>query len=240
MAMVESQNVMQLRPLADPSSQQEMTHDAAVSMIGTARARRWFKSDKKSISTAASAAAAAFPSLMLGMPYIVTEGLNPIEQIQTLLELAVRKVAMIEQTTKIPKPEELIGLQNTAATIEKLVQGMQGDPGNEPKMKEFAKALNQLNNEIKKLQQHLQMEMQKQQQQNGNGKIQQVMAETQAKIAGKTAETQQKLKAKELAERQKRAHKDAAFVGDERRKNAQAVAETFRGSLTSLNKNTDE
>jgi Mg2+ and Co2+ transporter CorA len=141
---------------------------------------------------------------------------------------------MIEQTTRIPKPEELIGLQNTAATIEKLVQGMQGDTGNEPKMKEFAKALNQLNNEIKKLQQHLQMEMQKQQQQNGNGDIQKMMMETQAKIQGKTAETQQKLKAKELAEMQKRRHKDTAFVADQQRQNIKTVADIARQSRQPL------
>jgi len=228
MAMVESQSAMQLRPLADPSSQQEMTHDAAVSMIGATRARRWFKTSAKKVSTAASAAAAAFPSLMMGMPYIVPEGLNPIEQIQTLLDLAVRYVVKIESTTKIPKPEELIGLQNAAQTIGKLIQGMQGDTGNEPKMKEFAKSLNTLNNEIKKLQQHLQMEMQKQQQQNGSGETQKLMMETQAKIAAKNAETQQKLKAKELADIQKRRHKDVGFVADQRRQDLKTVSEAMR------------
>jgi hypothetical protein len=237
MAMVEAENAMKLRPMLEPSAQAEALHDAAVQMVGSRRARRWIKRDSQAASTAACAAAAAFPALMMGMPYIVPEGLNPIEQIQTLLALAVRKVAMIEQTTKIPKPEELIGLQNTAATIEKLVQGMQGDTGNEPKMKEFAKALNQLNNEIKKMQQHLQMEMQKQQQQNGNGDMQAKMAETQAKIAGKTAETQQKLKAKELAERQKLRHKDAAFVGDQQRKDVQSLAEIKRQSRQPLERN---
>jgi len=205
-----------------------------VSMIGATSARRWFKTSAKKVSTAASAAAAAFPSLMMGMPYIVPEGLNPIEQIQTLLDLAVRYVVKIESTTKIPKPEELIGLQNAAQTIGKLIQGMQGDTGNEPKMKEFAKSLNTLNNEIKKLQQHLQMEMQKQQQQNGNGKIQQVMAETQAKIQGKASETQQKLKAKELADMQKRRHKDLGFVQDQQRQNLKAVADTIRQSRQPL------
>jgi hypothetical protein len=236
MAMVEAQNAMQLRPMLDPSSQQDALHDAAVQMVGTARAKQWVKRDSKKVSTAASAAAAAFPNLMMGMPYIVPEGLNPIEQIQTLIELAVRYIAKIQQTTKIPKPEELIGLQNAATTIGKLVQGMQGDKGNEPKMKEFAKSLNQINNEIKKLQQHLQMEMQKQQQQNGSADIQQSMMETQAKIQGKTAETQQKLKAKELAEMQKRRHKDTAFVADQHRQNIKTVADIARNGVKTFPK----
>ena len=234
MAMVESENAMKLRPMLDPSSQTEALHDAAVQMVGSRRARRWIKTDKTTVSTASASAAAAFPTLMLGMPYIVPEGLNPIQQIQTLLELTTRYAAKIEATTKIPTPMELIGLQNSTATIGKLIQGMQGDVGNEPKMKQFAQALNQLNNEIKKMQQHLQMEMQKQQQQNGNGKIQQVMAETQAKIQGKNAETQQKLKAKELSDIQKRRHKDANFAADQKRQDFKTVAEVQRGNLKSI------
>ena len=171
---------------------------------------------------------------MLGMPYVVPEGLNPIEQIQTLIEFTVRTIAKIQQTTKIPKPEELIGLQNCATTIGKLVQGMQGDTGNEPKMKEFANSLNQINNEIKKMQQHLEMETEKQRQQNGSADIQQSMIETQAKIQGKTAETQQKLKAKELADIQKRRHKDTAFVADQQRQNIKTVADIARQSRQPL------
>jgi hypothetical protein len=235
MALVESENMMKLRPLADPSSQQEMAHDAAVPMIGTARAKRFFKRDNnKAVSTAANAAANAFPLMMLGMPPAIPEGLNPIEQIQTLLQLAMQYIKKIEMTTKMAKPEELIGLQNVSRYIGKLVQGMQGDTGNEPKMKQFAQALSQLNNEIKKLQQHLQMQMQKQQQQNGSADIQQSMMETQAKIAAKNAETQQKLKAKELADIQKRRHKDAGFVADQKRQNLKAVADTIRQSRQPL------
>jgi TolA-binding protein len=172
--------------------------------------------------------------MMLGMPPAIPEGLNPIEQIQTLLQLAMQYIKKIEMTTKMAKPEDLIGLQNVSGYIGKLVQGMQGDTGNESKMKQFAQALSQLNNEIKKLQQHLQMQMQKQQQQNGSADIQQSMMETQAKIAAKNAETQQKLKAKELADIQKRRHKDAAFVGDQQRKDLGAVADTIRQSRKPL------
>ena len=234
MAMVESENAMKLRPMLDPSSQSDALHDAAVQMVGSRRARRWIKRDSKAVSTAVNAAANAFPLMMLGMPPAIPEGLNPIEQIQTLLQLAMQYIKKIEMTTKMAKPEELIGLQNVSGYIGKLVQGMQGDTGNEPKMKQFAQALSQLNNEIKKLQQHLQMQMQKQQQQNGSADIQKSMMETRAKIAAKNAETQQKLKAKELADIQKRRHKDAAFVGDQQRKNLGAVAETVRQSRQPL------
>jgi hypothetical protein len=231
MAMVEAENAMKLRPMLDPSAQAEALHDAAVQMVGSRRAKRWVQASKKVISDASAAAAANFPLMMLGMPPSIPEGLNPIEQIQKLLELATRYIVKIESTTKMATPMELIGLQNVSAFIGKLIQGMQGDVGNEPKMKEFAKALSQVNNEIKKLQQHLQMEVQKKQQQNGNGELQQQMAETKVKLAGKQAETQQKLKSKELADIQKRRHKDTSFVADQKRQNAKAVAEILRGGL---------
>jgi hypothetical protein len=222
---------MKLRPMLDPSAQAEALHDAAVQMVGSRRAKRWVQPGKKVVSDAASAAAANFPLMMLGMPPSIPEGLNPIEQIQKLLELATRYIVKIESTTKLATPMELIGLQNVSAFVGKLIQGMQGDVGNEPKMKEFAKALSQVNNEIKKLQQHLQMQMQKQQQQNGNGELQAKMAETRVKLAGKQAETQQKLKSKELADIQKRRHKETDFRASQKRENLKAVAESVRGGL---------
>lgn len=233
MAMVESENALKLRPMLDPAAQQEALHDAAVQMVGAKRARRWIKTDAKAVTTAASAASAAFPVMMLGMPPSIPEGLNVIEQIQTLLGLAVRYVAKIEATTKVPKPEELIGLQNVSQYIGKLVQGMQGDQGNEPKMKEFAKALSQLNNELKKLQQHLQMEMQKQAQAQNGGGARSKMAETQAKIQAKNAETQQKIKAKELAAKQSLRHKEVAFVGEQKRADVRTSAEIARNGARS-------
>jgi hypothetical protein len=234
MAMVEAENAMKLRPMLDPSAQSEALHDAAVQMVGSRRAKRWVQTTKKVISDAAAAAAANFPLMMLGMPPSIPEGLNPIEQIQKLLELATRYIVKIQATTKIATPAELVGLQNVSAFIGKLIQGMQGDVGNEPKMKEFAKALATLNNEIKKLQQQLQMEMQKKSQQNGNGELQSKMAETNVKLVGKQAETQQKLKSKELADIQKRRHKDTSFVADQKRKDVQTLADITRQSRQPL------
>ena len=236
MAMVEAENAMKLRPMLDPSAQAEALHDAAVQMVGSRRAKRWIQPNKKIISDASAAAAANFPLMMLGMPPSIPEGLNPIDQIQKLMELAVRYIAKIAATTKIPTPTELMGLKNVSAFVGKLIQGMQGDTGNEPKMKEFAQAWSQLNNEIKKLEQHLQMEMEKKSQQNGNGELQAQMAEMKLKLAGKQAESQQKLKAKELADIQKRRHKDTSFVADQRRENIKTVADIARSVRQPLGK----
>lgn len=233
MAMVEAQNVLQLRSLADPTAQQEMAHDAAVQMIGTARAKRFFNSKKQAVSVASNAAANAFPLMMLGLPPQIPEGLNPIQQIQTLFGLAGGYIAKIEQTTKIPTLVELTGLKNVAAYIAKLVQGMQNDKANEMTFKQFEKDLRQLQIELAKMEQQMNAQIQK----NGQGsgipaetaaKVQSTLAMTAAKIQSKKAETAAKLQQKELTDRQKARHKDKGFVREQQRKDVQTVAEIGR------------
>jgi hypothetical protein len=221
--------------MLDPEAQAEALHDAAVQMVGAKRAKRWIKTGKNTISTASNAAANAFPLLMLGLPPQIPEGLNPIQQIQTLFGLAGGYIAGIERTTKVPSVKELQGLQNVAAYLIKLVTGMRGDKGNEAAYKEFAHDLSQLNNEIKKLGVALASQMQKNQAQNGNGaeaaKVQSIVETTKAKIAAKQAETAQKLRSKELADRQKARHKDQSLVREEQRKDVRAVTDSARASL---------
>ena len=229
MAMVESENALKLRPMLDPTAQAEALHDAAVQMVGAKRARRWVKINPPKVSEAGNAAANAFPLMMLGLPPQIPEGLNPIQQIQTLLGLAGGYVMKIEKTTKVPKPDELIGLQNVAGYIGKLVHGMHGDTGNEQLSKKFNHDLMQFTNELKKLQQKLQAEMEKQAQQKDGGKAQLLMAETKAKLQAEQALTNQKLKHNELMARQKlrtqevkdqqaRRHAEVGHLGDQRRK----------------------
>jgi hypothetical protein len=245
MAMVEAQNALQLRPMLEPSAQAEALHDAAVQMVGAKRAKRWVKLNPAVTSDAANAAANAFPLMMLGLPPQIPEGLNPIQQIQTLLGLCGGYISKIEQTTKVPTPPELIGLKNVSAYLSKLVVGMKGDTGNEPLYKQFAHDLSQLNNEIKKLEQAMNQAMQKNGAGNGvpaetQAKIQAIAATTQAKIASQTALTGAKLKQKELADRQKARHKDAGFVKEQHRKDVGTVAEVARSTVKTPKKPLEE
>ena len=235
MAMVEAQNMLQLRSLADPSSQQEMAHDAAVQMIGTTRAKQFFNSKKQAVSVAANAAANAFPLMMLGLPPQIPEGLNPIQQTQTLFGLIGGYISKIEQTTKVPTPAELTGLKNVAAYLATLVQGMMNDKANEVTFKQFETDLKKLGAELAKMEQQMNAQMQKQGQGSGipaetAAKVQSIQATTAAKIQSKQAETAAKLQQKELADRQKARQKDAGFVKEQHRKDVQTVAEVARSS----------
>jgi hypothetical protein len=220
MAMVEADNALKLRPMLDPSSQSEALYDAAVQMVGAKRASRWIKTKANKVSESANAAANAFPLMMLGLPPQIPEGLNPIEQIQTLMGLIVGYMMKIEQTTKTPTMQELTGLQTVATYIEKLVQGMAGDTANQAIYKKFAHDLSQVFNEIKKLQQHFNMAMQKQaQQQGGAAEAMQRQAEVQAKMA----ETAAEIKRKQVESAHDMQLQDAKFVSDKQRKDFEAV-----------------
>lgn len=240
MALVEAQNALQLRPMLDPEAQADALHDAAVQMVGAKRAKRWVKVKSNAVSDASEAAANAFPLMMLGLPPQIPEGLNPIQQIQTLFGLAAGYIARIEQTTQVPDPKEIAGLGNVSQYLAKLVGGMKGDTGNQPKYKEFAHDLSQLNNEIKKLSQALNQQMAKQGRANGEGaetaaKVQSIVATTQAKIESQRAITAQKLKQKELSDIQKSRHKDINVLGDQKRKDVAAIADTARKTFQTEN-----
>lgn len=236
MAMVEAQNALAIRPMLDPGAQTEALRDAATQMVGSVRANRWIKPQSKAVSQDAAVTAGGFNSMMLGVMPQIPEGTNPLIQAKTLIALTAQFILKITHTTKIPTLDQMAGLQNVLTYIAKLLQGMAGDKGNEPKVKEFAKGLNQLENEVKKLAQHMQQAMQKQQQQNGengNGaetaaKIQATMAETQAKIKSQSAITQQKLMSKEKGDIQKRRHADTKFKAEQQRQNVKTVADIAR------------
>lgn len=241
MAMVESENVMKLRPMAGPGAQQEMLHDAAVSMVGAQRAKRWFSVKEKATSEASVAALNAFNTLMQGLPPQVPNGLSMIAVAETLVKACTDKITTIKKTTKMATPQEMIGLGNAVLYIESLLKGMEGDQANIPKIKQMAHALAQVGNELKRMAKQQQAEaqkaQQKQQQQESNGEIQAHMAETASKIRGKQAETMSKIQMKQVEAKQKLQHKNAEFVADQKRKNLSTVADIARNGAR---KATDE
>lgn len=232
MAMVESENVMKLRPMAGPGAQQEMLHDAAVSMVGASRAKRWFSSKEKATSEASVAAMNAFNTLMQGLPPQVPNGLSMLAIVQTIVKCCVDKVTTIKRTTKMATPQEMIGLANAILYAQQLLKGMQGDQANQPKLKEMAHALAQVGNELKRMQKQQQAGQQKAQakaqQQQTNGEMQAHMMETAAKVKGKQAEGAMKMKIKSAEASQKLQQRNAEFVADQKRKNLATVAEIAR------------
>ena len=225
MAMVEADAAMKLRPMLEPAAQQEALYDAAVQMVGTKRASRWIKINHKQTSDAAHAAANSFPLMMLGLPPQIPEGLNLVEQVQTLIGLTAGYITKVMQTTKVPTQQEMIGLKTVTAYIGQLVQAMSGDMGNQDKFKQFGSDLSQLNNELKKLEQQLNAMMQKQANAQGQGAA---IAETQARIQAKMAETQSDIQLSRTQASHEMQLDEAKFSAEQRRKDFEAANKISR------------
>jgi hypothetical protein len=231
--------------MAGPGAQQEMLHDAAVSMVGAARAKRWFSVKEKATSEASVAAMNAFNTMMQGLPPQVPNGLSMIAVVQTLVKACTDKITTIQKTTKMATPQEMIGLGNATLYCEQLLKGMQGDQANMPKIKQMAHALAQVQNELKRMAKQMQAEQQKAQmkakQQENSGEIQMKAAETAAKIKGKTAETANNIQLNKAEGIQKLQQKNKQFANDQKLKTIGAVADIARkNAAEKAKKPTDE
>jgi len=237
MAMVEGENVMKLRPLAGPGAQQEMVHDAAVTMVGAARAKRWFSTKEKPTSEASIAALNAFNTLMQGLPPQIPNGLSMVAVVQTIVKCCVDKLTTIKKTTKMATPQEMIGLGNALMYSESLLKGMEGDVANKPIIKQLAHEIAQVGNELKHMQKKMQAEQQKAQEKSlqaeSQASIQAHMAETKAKIQGSQALTVNKIKLSQMSAAQKMQQKDKEFKADQARKNLETVADIARNGAES-------
>lgn len=179
-------------------------------------------------TSAIKAAANAFSTLMQGVPYPQSEGINLIQYISTLLELMALKMEPMEQMQSDPKAattiaESIAGLVNVGSHIEGHIAILAQDPNSKEPTKAFQEALTGMMSQLKAYAERLQeMEAAEQEQQGG------IPPEAQAKIISAQIIAQNKAKMDEAKTVQKLEHKDAAFAADQMRKDASTSAEINR------------
>jgi uncharacterized membrane protein YqiK len=107
-------------------------------------------------------------SLMLGLPvkFGVTD--NRVEVTETLLTEMAIIVGRIQKRGGVAKPEELVGLQTVAQTIDEQIQIISEDKGQADRVRKYSDALGQIMNLVKAFAQRLQQQM-KAAAQNGAG-----------------------------------------------------------------------
>jgi hypothetical protein len=220
MELAESQALLEMAPMLDPSAQQEVKHSRVLAITNNAKlASRLAPMDAHAgPSDAVKQGEADFAFAMQGGEPSVKEGLNHVEQAGVLLTSMARKIGQINKTGGVGTPQDIIGLQSAAQHVAKHIQILGQDPNEKQKVKEFGDALGKLMNQVKAF---AQRQQQAQGQQNGNGESQApelIKAVTKAKI-------------NEASARQKMKHKDMAFEGDQRRKNLETVADIQRENL---------
>ncbi len=230
MAISEAQQSLQMRPMYGPQAQQEILHDASAVLFGPEKAARWVPLEKKGGATPAQKYAEAdFSTLMRGLPANPAEGVNMPEQINTLLGLLAGEITMVEKTDNMGDQRELIGLQNVAQQIDRMIQFLSQDPQQKQQAGEYSQVLGELMNTVKGFQQRQQQQAQK----NGHdpeaeAKLQATVEQTKVKLAGKQASDAQKLHHKEVAFGKEQQRKDAEFAANQQRESLATGAELVR------------
>jgi hypothetical protein len=222
-----AKELLELRPLLDPTAQQEALHEIVLTITNDPRkAARWVPlGQNRGITDAQRDAQSMFGTLMQGVPVPPREGMSPIDQIEAMIPLLAGKITMLTRRDNMATFEEATGLQTVSSYIADLVQRVAQDKAEKQRVKQYGDTLGKLNNEIKGLAQRGAEKAQKEAQQNGKN------GEMQAKIMAKMIEAKVKAQIKLQQEELKGKLADKRTVREERRKDASTFAQIGRENM---------
>lgn len=215
--------LMAVRGAHGPEAQELILHlhDAAVTGDSKLAQRLAPVGGRKGITDATRDAQAMFGSLMAGSDAKPREGLNPIDQIESLFKDSSDVVALIEQTGNMATMPQVAGLTNVATYIGLLLNQLMQDEAQKERTTLYAKALAKLNNDIKGFVQRIAEEMSKGEE-NGNG------AKVQGEIQAMLLKAQVAGEIKKQSAHQKERMNQMKFAGDELRKSIALIGEMDR------------
>lgn len=223
MEMAQAQQLLSMRPMFPPEAQQEILHEAVTAITGDPRkAARWVPLDAaNAVSDAQRDSEFAFGTLMQGVPVRMKPGLNPIDQIETLLSMSGGVLQRITATGNMATTQEVTGLSSVAQYVGALISQLAEDKAQGARVKQYSDALGQMMNALKGFAQRLQEQRQSQGDDGSGAKAQSdlLIAQTKAKIAASNAQ-------------QKMEHKQQAFIADQQRKDAQVKSDEQRKDFT--------
>jgi hypothetical protein len=224
-----TQQLLGMRQMFGGQAQQEILHEATIAVTGDYRkADRWAPIDQQQgITDAQEHAELAFGTLMQGVPIQGKQGLNPIDQIETITALAAGVVSRIAKTGGVATDGEIAGLATTLQYVGGLVQQLAQDKSQLQRVKAYGEALGNISNEVKGLAQRSQ-EHKQAMAQNGNGdggKTQAMLIQAQTKSKIKEAQTAQQMEHKQIAFQEQQHREDQQTVSEIARKNAMAQAD---------------
>lgn len=165
--MAQAQQLMQNRGAYPGESQQKILHLFTAAVTNSAKVAEDLVplEDKQTVNESKVYAQFAFATLMQGIPVHLQPGLNPIDQIETLLGMAGGVIARVEQNTNMATMNEIVGLTTVLQYVQGLVQQLSTDPEQKQRVKQYGDALGKLGNQIKAFEQRLQEQQQAGQQQ---------------------------------------------------------------------------
>lgn len=229
--IAEASQLMERVNLFDPQAQMEIKHDWVLAVTNNAKkAARLAPLDAlPKVTDASHDAAQSFGTLMYGVQMEPKEGVNHIDQIETLLGLMQQVVQKIGQTDGIGTPQEVQGLQAVAAYVEKHIGLLAQDENEKERVKQYSDDLSNIMNEVRAFAQRQQEAAQKQQQQMDPAtmaKLQADMAAMQQKMQMTEAKGQQQLRHKEEKFQQQQRHNETKATTDIKLQTGKALADT--------------
>lgn len=230
MAQTQAQQLLQMRPMFEPTAQQEILHEATEIITGNPKlAERWVPMDgKRGVSDAQRDAQFSFGTLMQGVQIHMKEGISAAEQVDVLLGLLAGKIAQLGKMGGVASKQELAGMLTVMQYIDQLIKQLAGDEQQAQRVKQYQDAMGKLQNAIKAFAQRL-AEQEKESAangENGNG-----AGGLQAKLATQVISAKSAAKIKEEKSTQQMRHKEISFVQEQRRKDAEAIANQQREGL---------
>jgi hypothetical protein len=169
-------------------------------------------------------ACSAWATLMDAKPFVVAQGINEIDYVETLLHDLNMEIDMIEKTGAAPEQRRILGLANVIQNITQHVAIIAQNDKEGPRVKQYGDQLKNASNFVRGYAQRAQEQAQ------ANG--QQMDPALQAKIQAMIIEAQTKSDISAELAAGKEARKEAAFVRDQARRDKKTTAEISTKDLT--------
>lgn len=244
-AMASAQQLMNIRPMLNPTAQQEALHEFVEVITDDPRKadRMAPLEDNQGITNAVERAESIFGTLMQGVPARLKDGLNPIEVIETLLGMMAGVVTRIEQNGNMATAGEVAGLQITGQYVAQLVQQLEQNPQEKQRVKQYTDSLGKLTNSVKGFAQRLAEQgdaareslsinykdvppsIRRQMEAKAGF---QPATETEAQVDPKTQKAVHSMAVKDAGAQQKQAHQQQAFDQEQARKDFETTAQIQR------------
>lgn len=229
LAEAKANELLQIRPLCDPTAQQEILHDVIlVKTNDPRRAQRWAPLGKEKMATPGQKVAESDYSVLIrGLPARPMEGISLTEQVETLIGLLAGEISFAEASGNMASARDVKGMNNVVQYVSGLIQRLEQDrtPQTRQFVQEAKGRLSKLSNSIRGFEQRLQEMAKKQAQaaQEQNGQLER--AKTEAEIRKSQTDSALKVRKARMDEGLKRQQ----FVGDQRRKDAAVFSDIKRG-----------
>lgn len=166
--MAQAEQLMNFRPLYDPSAQRQILRDVTLAITDDPAKALFYVPEEPQVSNSVHDTELAFTSLFNGNRVTPRPGLNAVEVAATMLQLLDAKVKQIMQSGGVGTPQDLMGFQMAAQYTQAFIQQVGQSKEGAPVAKQLAQVLAKVMNEVRAMAQR-QQEMQQKAAQNGQG-----------------------------------------------------------------------